>query len=101
MGARTLTDSGDVWALTPCSQEEIRWFRDEIAIHKKLRHPNICTLHGAFEDLRKFTMVLSLCQGGSLCDTLNLCPMLCPRSLGWDTLSAARPHSDLHPAAGA
>ena len=52
-------------------KHEIRWFRDEIAIHKKLRHPNICMLHGAFEDLRKFTMVLSLCHGGSLCDTMG------------------------------
>ena len=46
--------------------EQLGWIRDEIAIHKQLRHPHICTLHGAIEDASSITMVLSLCRGGRL-----------------------------------
>ena len=31
------------------SAEELGWIREEIAIHKRLRHAHICTLHGALE----------------------------------------------------
>lgn len=51
--------------------EQLGWIREEIAIHKALRHPHICTLHGALEDRQAITMVLSLCRGGSLCDTMG------------------------------
>ena len=51
--------------------EQLGWIREEIAIHRPLRHPNICTLHGAVEDASSITMVLALCKGGSLCDTMG------------------------------
>ena len=43
---------------------------NEIELHKRLRHPNIVTLHGAFEDPTQVTIVLSLCRGGSLFDNM-------------------------------
>jgi len=52
-------------------KQEIGWIREEIASHKKLRHPNICALHGSFEDLTKFTICLALCRGGSLVDMMG------------------------------
>ena len=51
--------------------EQLQWIRDEIAIHKPLRHSHICTLHGALENASTITMILSLCRGGSLCDTMG------------------------------
>lgn len=50
---------------------QLGWVRDEIAIHRTLHHPHICKLHGSFETSRTITMVLSLCHGGSLCDTMG------------------------------
>ena len=70
-GPQRLEVAAKVVSKAGLGKDEIKWFREEIAIHKKLRHPNICMLHGAFEDLKKFTMVLSLCRGGSLCDTMG------------------------------
>ena len=37
-------------------KDQIGWIREEIAIHKRLRHPNIRTLHGSFESLSKITL---------------------------------------------
>lgn len=51
--------------------EQLGWIREEIAIHKQTRHPHICTLHGSFEDAHAITMVLTLCRGGTLCDTMG------------------------------
>jgi len=53
------------------NEEELGWIRDEIAIHKRLRHPHVCTLHGALESPTTLTIVLALCRGGSLCDTMG------------------------------
>jgi len=52
-------------------KNQIGWIREEIAIHKRLRHPNICTLHGSFESLSTITICLSLCRGGSLVDMMG------------------------------
>ena len=52
-------------------KDQIGWIREEIAIHKRLRHPNICTLHGSFESLSTITICLSLCRGGSLVDMMG------------------------------
>ena len=51
--------------------EQLQWIRDEIAIHRQLRHPHVCTLHGAIESPATITMVLSLCRGGTLTDTMG------------------------------
>jgi hypothetical protein len=51
--------------------EQLQWIRDEISIHKPLRHAHICTLHGAIEDASTITMILSICRGGSLCDSMG------------------------------
>ena len=53
------------------SAEQLGWIREEIAIHRPLRHPHICTLHGAIDEGDAITMVLSMCRGGSLCDTMG------------------------------
>ncbi len=52
-------------------RDQVGWIREEITIHKRLRHPNICTLHGSFESLSKFTLCLALCRGGTLVDTMG------------------------------
>ncbi|KOO34847.1 serine threonine [Chrysochromulina tobinii] len=51
--------------------EQLSWIRDEIAIHKQLRHPHVVTMHGANEAPTTITIVLALCRGGSLCDTMG------------------------------
>ena len=51
--------------------EQLGWIREEIHIHKQLRHPHICTMHGALEDAHTITMVLSLCKGSNLSDTMG------------------------------
>jgi len=53
------------------SAEQLGWIREEIHIHRQLRHPHICILHGALEDANSITMVLALCRGGTLCDTMG------------------------------
>ena len=53
------------------TREQLGWIREEIHIHKQMRHPHICTLHGYIEDGHSITMVLALCRGGSLCDTMG------------------------------
>ena len=53
------------------SAEELGWIRDEISIHRGLRHMHVCTLHGAMEAPATITIVLALCRGGSLCDTMG------------------------------
>ena len=55
---------------TNLNAQELIELRNEIELHKRLRHPNIVTLHGAFEDPAQVTIVLSLCRGGSLFDTM-------------------------------
>ena len=53
------------------TREQLGWIREEIHIHKQMRQPHICTLHGYIEDGHSITMVLALCRGGSLCDTMG------------------------------
>jgi len=52
-------------------KNQIGWIREEIAIHKRLRHPYICTLHGSFKSLSNIMICLSLCRGGSLVDMMG------------------------------
>ena len=52
-------------------KDQIGWIREEIAIHKRLRHPYICTLHGSFKSLSNIMICLSLCRGGSLVDMMG------------------------------
>ena len=51
----------------------LHWLKEEIEIHKAMRHPHVCTLHERTEDELSITIILSLCRGGSLCDTLIAC----------------------------
>jgi serine/threonine protein kinase len=53
------------------NKDQIGWIREEIAIHKRLRHPYICTLHGSFKSLSNIMICLSLCRGGSLVDMMG------------------------------
>ncbi|CAK0850436.1 unnamed protein product, partial [Prorocentrum cordatum] len=43
----------------------------EVETQKRLRHPNILILHGAFEDDEYVYILLELAQGGSLFDVLK------------------------------
>ena len=52
-------------------KDQIGWTREEITIHKRLRHPYICTLHGSFKSLSNIMICLSLCRGGSLVDMMG------------------------------
>lgn len=56
-------------ALDP--EDGLAWVREEIAIHTRMRHPHVCTLHCVVEDHASFTLVLELCRGGTLADTLG------------------------------
>ena len=38
----------------------------EVAILKKINHPNICMLYETFESLKHFLIVIELCSGGDL-----------------------------------
>ena len=56
---------------TSLSEEEQQWLRDEIAMQSTLDHRNICQLLTHFETPSKITLVLQLCRGGSLVDTMS------------------------------
>ena len=51
--------------------DELGWIREEIAIHTSLHHSHICKMYAGWEGGSTFTMVLQLCRGGSLCDTMG------------------------------
>ena len=53
------------------NSEQLGWIHEEIKIHREMRHPHICKLHGALEDAQCITMVLSLCRGTTLSDTMG------------------------------
>ena len=48
--------------------EQIEEFKSEVATLKKLDHPNILKLYEVFEDARKYSLVMELCNGGELFD---------------------------------
>ena len=58
--------------------EELQWIRNEMSIHKTLRHPNIVLMYGAFETATTFIMVLSVCRGGSVMLSLKPRSPHCP-----------------------
>jgi len=51
-------------------QKNIERFKQEIAIMKKLDHPNIIKLFETFEDSRNMYLVMELCSGGELFDRI-------------------------------
>ena len=50
---------------------ELKRFMNEIEILKKLDHPNVLKLYEFYEDKKRFYLVLELCSGGELYDTLT------------------------------
>ncbi len=52
------------------SKEEHKDFAYEIAILKKLDHPNILKLYEVFEDQQKYQLVTEYCYGGELFDEI-------------------------------
>jgi serine/threonine protein kinase len=48
------------------SPEYLKRVKNEIAIHRDLRHPNILRLYHSFEDYKAVYLVMELCQGGEL-----------------------------------
>jgi calcium-dependent protein kinase len=44
--------------------------RNEIAILMRLDHPNIVKMYETYEDSKSFCMVMEMCQGGELFDTI-------------------------------
>ena len=50
--------------------DEIRWLKEEIAIQSSLAHRNVCSCFGSLESSSSITLVLQLCEGGCLIDTL-------------------------------
>ena len=63
------------WRPSRCFKEPRRrrlgWIREEMAIHTSLHHSHICKMYTGWEGGSTFTMVLQLCRGGSLCDTMG------------------------------
>ncbi len=52
------------------SKEEHQDFAYEMAILKKLDHPNILKLYEVFEDKQKYQLVTEYCFGGELFDEI-------------------------------
>lgn len=52
------------------SAEEVQWIREEIELHSQLAHRNVCKLHTIVETPETITLVLQICYGGSLVDTM-------------------------------
>ena len=69
-GAQRLAIAAKVAHRDGLDDEDIQCLRDEIAIQRSLAHRNVCRLLEAFEDGASFTMVLQLCAGGSLVDSM-------------------------------
>ena len=51
--------------------EDLKSVREEIALHRTLNHRNIVKLHAAKETEISVSLVLQLCNGGSLVDTME------------------------------
>jgi len=49
-------------------EKDVRGFQNEIFVMTKLHHPNILKFHHFFEDLRRYLMVMDICEGGELFD---------------------------------
>lgn len=52
------------------SQEEEESFKSEMAVLRKLDHPNILKLYEVFEDQKKYFLVTEYCKGGELFDEI-------------------------------
>src|SRR3990167_5897991 len=57
-------------ALLECLMYFIRGIDDKIMILKRVRHPNVITLHAVFETDNEVILVMELAQGGELFDKL-------------------------------
>lgn len=53
------------------NEEMARRVRNEVALHKKLRHPNILTLYHYFEDSERVYLVMELCSRGEIYSLLR------------------------------
>ena len=51
--------------------DDVSALREEVAIHSTLDHPHVCKLWHAEESPDAWTLVLALCDGGSLVDSLS------------------------------
>ena len=52
------------------SEEELENFWDEMAILRRLDHPNILKLFEVFEESNRFLLVTEYCKGGDLFDDI-------------------------------
>ncbi|OHT15140.1 CAMK family protein kinase [Tritrichomonas foetus] len=69
--------TGESFALKATSRERLnkpkilQKHRSEVAIQRKLNHPNVLRLYDFFEDSQNTYMVLELCPGGSIRDLIK------------------------------
>lgn len=69
----TLTNSTadkDIFYLSGKNIKNEARFREEIALMKRMDHPNIIRLFETFEDHKNIYLILELCTGGELFDTI-------------------------------
>lgn len=53
------------------NEEMAKRVRNEVALHTKLRHPNILSLYHFFEDDERVYLVMELCSGGEIYNLLR------------------------------
>mmetsp|Transcript_91347 Transcript_91347/g.257503 ORF Transcript_91347/g.257503 Transcript_91347/m.257503 type:complete len:535 (+) Transcript_91347:39-1643(+) len=69
--------TGEVRAVKSISKallSDIKSFKQEVSIMKKLDHPNVIRLHETFESNKQVFLVMELCEGGELLDRLRAAP---------------------------
>jgi len=59
-----------VKTIAKAQMKNIERFKQEIAIMKLMDHPNIIKLYESFEDHRNIYLVMELCEGGELFDSI-------------------------------
>jgi len=59
-----------VKTISKAQMKNVERFKQEIAIMKMMDHPNIIKLYESFEDHRSIYLVMELCEGGELFDSI-------------------------------